>query len=105
MRQVACLEELATLTGEMLSAAAARDDETMSRLGERYQALSDEIVDLPLASPADPAAARIRELSELIVKRQSAIEAALAPWMDDMKIIFREQRNERALAAAYRQPE
>jgi hypothetical protein len=105
MRQVACLEELAALTSEMLSAAEVRDEEAISRLGERYYVLSDEIVDLPLASADDPAADRIRELSELIVKRQCEIEAAVAPWMDDMKIIFREQRNERALAAAYRQAE
>jgi DNA-binding transcriptional regulator YbjK len=91
MDRLGCLRELAAVTADMLVAAQERDGDRIAGLEERY-----------LAAPADPDADEVALLSREILDRQRALEAQFRPWMDDLRVLFRERRNEQALAATYR---
>lgn len=100
--RLARLAELATLTAEMCVAAEARDGDRLSVLDEKYQAASAALLALPLATPDDPDAAHVVELGAQILERQRAFEETVRPWMDDLRTLLRERRNEQALANTYR---
>lgn len=99
MDRLACLDELAALTAEMLVAAQARDEDALLSLDARYRTASAALLALPPAVAGDPDAARIAALAEQIVERQRAVETLVGPWMDDLRVLLRERKNERALAA------
>jgi len=102
MDRLGCLRELAAVTAEMLAAAEARDGEGLSGLEKRYLTASYRLSTLPLAMPDDADAGEISRLSREILDRQQTLETSFRPWMDDLRVLFRESRNEAALAAAYR---
>jgi hypothetical protein len=102
MDRLGCLRELAAVTAEMLTAAQERDGDRMLGLDERYRAASACLTALPLATQADPDATEVARLSRDILDRQQVLETHFRPWMDDLRVLFRERRNEAALASAYR---
>jgi hypothetical protein len=102
MDRIGCLRELAAVTAEMLTAAQERDGDRIAGLDERYRTASECLSALPLARPADADAAEVARLSREILERQQVLETHFRPWMDDLRVLFRERRNEAALASAYR---
>lgn len=103
MDRLSRLQVLADLTERMLVAAEARDGERLVELAEAYRSDADSLLLLPQATAKDPAGSEIAELARTILERQQALKALIHPWMDDMRVIFRENSNKKALSAAYQQ--
>lgn len=103
MQRLAGLMTLADLLQEMQAAAEVRDSDRLDALQAAYRLTSTQLAALPLATPDDPDAGQIAQLARQILERQAALESLTQPWMDDLRLIFREQRNEEVLASAYRQ--
>lgn len=103
MQRVADLTTLVGLLQEMQAAVERRDSDRLDTLQAAYRLTSTRLAALPMATPDDPDAGQITRLVQQILDRQSALESLTHPWMDDLRLIFRERRNEEVLASAYRQ--
>lgn len=103
MQQLAGLKTLTDLLQEMRAAVEVRDSDRLDALQAAYRQTSTQLAELPLAAPGDPDAGQIAELARQILERQAELESLAEPWMADLRIIFRERRNEEVLASAYRQ--
>ena len=102
MNRAGHLRALLAIASEMLLAAQARDSETLADLDFRYQQHTDALSALPPSQPGDADGELIASLSQQVLQRQTEVESLIHPWMDDLRVLFREQRAERALAATYR---
>lgn len=103
MSRLAALRSLLDTLAEIHVALDARDADRLENLQAAYGLISIQLAALPLATPDDPDAGQIAQLARQILERQAALESLTQPWMDDLRLIFRERRNEEALASAYRQ--
>ena len=103
MEQAACLRAMLAVTADMLVAARAREGDVLAELDVRYTRLSNALVTLPQVTPRSPDAVVIADLTRELLQRQEEIERLVRPWMDDMRVLFRERHTEKALAATYRQ--
>lgn len=103
MSRVAVLRSLLNTLAEMQVALDSRDADRLETLEAAYRLTSSEFATLPLATPADPEAELIAELSREVLNQQAQLELLVQPWMADLKLIFRERRNGEALASSYRQ--
>lgn len=103
MSRLAALRSLLDTLAEIHVALDARDADRLENLQAAYRLISIQLAALPLATPDDPDAGQIAQLARQILERQAALESLTQPWMDDLRLIFRERRNEEALASAYRQ--
>lgn len=103
MLRLVILKELVELLRALQSAADERDGDRIEALGGDYRQKFAQLAGLPMAQADDPQAASIALLVAEILDRQAAVEAAVQPWMSDLKVLFRERRNEQVLSSAYRQ--
>lgn len=90
------LGELDALTTELVAAARQQD---FARAGELAAAYG------PLAERAQREALRENDaaLARAVLDRQQEIAALLGPWLDEVRGLMRDTRNEQRVAAAYRQ--
>lgn len=103
MSRLAALRSLLDILAEMHVALDARDADRLEDLEAVYRLTSSQFATLPVATPEDPEAELIAELSREVLNQQTQLELLVQPWMADLKLIFRERRNEEVLASAYRQ--
>lgn len=88
---------LKNLTDQMLVAAREHDYEKLSVLSDQYFPI---VADLLLESPALPPS--LQSSLETILDNQSAISALTTPWLESVRKLLRDHRQEQALAATYR---
>lgn len=103
MEQAACLREMLVIAAAMLVAARVREGDVLAELDVRYTRLSNALVTLPQVTPESPDAVVIAHLTRELLQRQEEIGLLVRPWMDDMRVLFRENNNKKALSAAYKQ--
>lgn len=96
------LRDLHALVVELKHAADQRNGEQIAILVERYDALSAELVQQPLAAESPADAAELTRLANEIMALQVEIQQLAAPWMDDLRILLRENRKGQAVNATYR---
>lgn len=94
------LSRLHSLTGEMLALAEANHFEELSERLDQYLALAAQLTRSDTALEGENAA-----LAREILDRQRRIEAAVGPWLEQTRRLFRDNSKERSLAKAYRTAE
>jgi hypothetical protein len=96
------LRDLHALVVELKQAADQRNGEQIGALVERYHALAAELVQQPLTAENPAEKAELTRFANEIMALQVEIEQLAAPWMDDLRILLRESRQEKAVNATYR---
>lgn len=96
------LRDLHALVVELKQAAEQRNGEQIGALVDRYAALSAELVQGPLAPAGAEDAAELSRMANEIIALQVEIQQLAAPWMDDLRILLRENRQGQAVNATYR---
>lgn len=91
------LNELDLLTEDMLTLSEANQFEGLSELIEQYSELSRILTQSTENLSANDAA-----LAEQIIKKQETINTVVAPWLDQIRVLFKKHYQERSLANAYR---
>lgn len=91
------LSELDLLTEDMLTLSEANQFEELSELIEQYSELSQILTQSTENLSASDAA-----LAEQIIKKQETINTVVAPWLDQIRVLFKKHYQERSLANAYR---
>lgn len=100
--QAARLRDLHALVGELRRAAADRNGEEIGALVERYGAIAGDLTSAPLAAANPGEVAELTRLSNEIMALQVEIQELVAPWLDDLRILLRENRQGQAVSATYR---
>lgn len=91
------LSELDLLTEDMLALSEANQFEGLSELLEQYSELS-QILTRSTENLSESDAA----LAQQIIKKQENINTVVAPWLDQIRVLFKKHYQERSLADAYR---
>lgn len=91
------LNELDLLTEDMLTLSEANQFEGLSELLEQYSELSQILTRSTENLSASDAA-----LAQQIIKKQENINTVVAPWLDQIRVLFKKHYQERSLANAYR---
>jgi hypothetical protein len=90
------LNQLDALTADLLAAARSQDFARANDLAAEYEALSARVQREPLLE-------RDAALATAILDRQREIERLVGPWLDEVRRLMRDTRNEQRVAAAYGQ--
>ena len=97
-----CMKQMLALLNQLDSVVKQRDGERIVEVIDEYRAISLRLQQTPLEKDEMAAIDECRQLSEDINRIQNEILVAAAPWMDDIRILLRENRTGQAVNAAYR---
>lgn len=90
------------VVGQLSDAVRHRDGDRIVELTERYRAISETLFKHPLDSTDAADAEMFGKLSAEVLKQQAEIQTLAFPWMDDLRLLLRENKNGQAINAAYR---
>lgn len=96
------MKNLHSLLSELKAVAQQRDGERINELAERYQVAAAALLQTPVDSQDPVVISEFTQLSENINRLQEEISALASPWMDDLRILLRENRKGQAINATYR---
>jgi len=101
-QSLATLEQLKTLGRQLRLAAEQRDGENLPGLVDKYLEVSASVLNSPSDNGNQSEAQQWKALAIEVLQLQSEIEHLASPWMDDLRILLRENRQGQALSNTYR---
>lgn len=96
------LERVHALAGQIKTAVECRDGERMIELVAEYQAIAELMLQTPLRATDNAEQSLQKQLAEDVIALQREITQLAGPWLDDLRILLRENKKEQNLNATYR---
>lgn len=96
------LDRLKALVGQVKLAAERRDGEALPELVSAYLDASAAVINAPSVTGNPDAVVLWRQRATEVLQLQRDVEQIASPWMDDLRILLRENRKGQALSNTYR---